>query len=467
MSIPNLRVNSLLYERRIVMSRLVLIAMASLVFVAGAFGQIDVGSDGSDGAFAPVSSVTIDLAQADTGPGSGHYDPDRWAVIFNYTSVNIPGGVNVDFSNHPSGAPVVWLVQGDVTIDGAVVLDGENQTGSATRPSIPGPGGFRGGRQYISTQSEGGGGFGPGGADYEYAGNHGSSGSHATLGEGGSEGPTYGNEQIIPLIGGSGGESHRGSSGFAGGAGGGAILIAAGGTITVNGQISAAGGHGRFVCCWTYSGAGSGGAIRLVANEVAGAGQLLAFGGGGGGNGRVGGFGRVRVESNVVSPDLISNPAYSFSTPELDRRCLGGDLDNSPCAADGDCLGGGTCSAAADVPLLWPPDDSPRLVATKFVVDPLGSPIDVPIPADPHAELDFPNEDISLDSVDDLELHIEAYNVPLDWVVEVHVTAKSGRSFRVTAEPLVGTQQASTTTATFSMERGFSAVQLRAYAPTP
>ena len=121
-----------------------------------------VPSDGSDGAFAPTSDVEIDLSLAATGPwtqmstdpmnglgGPGVYDDSVWAVVFKYSSVDVPAGVTVTFKNHDSRAPVVWLVQGDVTIAGSVVLSGEhaNLPGSfEPMYAEPGPGGFRGGR---------------------------------------------------------------------------------------------------------------------------------------------------------------------------------------------------------------------------------------------------------------------------------------------------------------------------------
>jgi hypothetical protein len=78
----------------------------------------------------------------------------------------------------------------------------------------------------------------------------------------GSPGVLYGNDYLVPLIGGSGGgglystNSNRG----VGGGGGGAILIAASGTVALNGQILSRGGWGDYDCCTTYFGsAGSGG----------------------------------------------------------------------------------------------------------------------------------------------------------------------------------------------------------------
>jgi plastocyanin len=91
--------------------------------------QLVIPSDGSDGVFAPTTDIVISLAEAVDGTwnvnnsanaGKGVYDADKWAVVFKYSSVNIPAGVTVRFLNHRSRAPVVWLVQGNVTIDGVL-----------------------------------------------------------------------------------------------------------------------------------------------------------------------------------------------------------------------------------------------------------------------------------------------------------------------------------------------------------
>jgi hypothetical protein len=90
------------------------------------------------------------------------YDPDKWAVVFKYTTIDI--SVNVYFSNHPSGAPVVWLASGDVTIEGQVNLDGEygRPYFDFDRPfAESGPGGFGGG-QCSGTWDQASAGFGPG-----------------------------------------------------------------------------------------------------------------------------------------------------------------------------------------------------------------------------------------------------------------------------------------------------------------
>ena len=77
-------------------------------------------ANGSDGDLnvPDYTTTTIDLSQAVTGtwdqPGNGKgvYDPEKWAVVFKYNSVNFvqPGRSVVAFKPHPSGAPVVWIV---------------------------------------------------------------------------------------------------------------------------------------------------------------------------------------------------------------------------------------------------------------------------------------------------------------------------------------------------------------------
>ena len=193
-----------------------------LILAAAFFGSIlsvsadlTIPSDGSDGNFNPATSVQIDLGLAANGawnnPGSGNgvYDTDKWAVVYKFSSVNIPNGVTVSFKNHPSHAPVVWLVQGNVTINGIVNIAGqEAATPDPTLGLLPresGPGGFRGAAFGPSGRGSG---YGPGGAGPSgYTTGH---GQYLTA---------YGNPQIIPLIGGSGGGSYQYSSTIAAGGG--------------------------------------------------------------------------------------------------------------------------------------------------------------------------------------------------------------------------------------------------------
>jgi hypothetical protein len=199
--------------------KLLLAACALAARLQTAHAQLSIPSDGSDGDFAPAGNYVVDLSQAVTGKwdadntanaGKGVYDPEKWAVVFKYKSVNVAAGANVTFKNHTSRAPVVWLVQGDAIVAGQIIVtapDGPRKgTPEALIPSESGPGGFRGGPNGPLGY---GAGLGPGGG-------FGGLGRYAS---------SYGNPSILPLIGGSGGGN--GSDGFDSGSagGGGAIML--------------------------------------------------------------------------------------------------------------------------------------------------------------------------------------------------------------------------------------------------
>lgn len=347
---------------------------------ASAAAQFVSGSDGSDGFFVPGDPMTVvDLGLAQTGswdmPGDGNgvYDPDLWAVVFKYTVINIAGGVTVSFINHPSGAPVVWLVQTGVTIGGTVFVAGEvasNQGGYAPA----GPGGFAGGARALGGLLPSGG-FGPGGGDPPLDGSY-----------------DYGTPSILPLIGGSG----AGASNFYRGASsGGAILIASSQSINLlsGSAIDANGGTG-FCSGVDITGGASGGAIRLMANEVLGSGSLSAV------------------------------------TPGPNTFCRGpaGRIRLEAFSLDG-YTGGSSPAFAASVPgLVFPPSDAPVLRAT--MVD------DQPVPADPDAGV------LTTDVVaqnDTVIITIEAMNIPPGTPVEVQVRPAHGPAIFVTSPGLAGT----------------------------
>ncbi len=277
------------------MMRYLLLALSVALPAGAGWSAISVpGANGSDGALNVTANTVLDLSLAPTAawdanpptPGRGVYDPEKWAVVYKYSSVNVASGTTLTFKNNLSFAPVVWLVNGDVTISGTVNLNG-SLYGATT--SEPGPGGFHGG-------PTGAGGLGPGGANVAST----ASASYGTKGTGGGAGAgdPYGNPQILPLMGGSG-SSNRGSGG------GGAILIAATGTITVNGAITANALRG-----WFSGSDGSGGAIRLVAETISGTGQLRALGN------TYGGDGRIRLEPDTTAaPSLSIEPSPSAGRP--------------------------------------------------------------------------------------------------------------------------------------------------------
>ena len=309
----------------------------NLLLALTALLQINVGSDGSDGAFAFVADagdpnvMTIDLGLAadatwnSTSPvaGQGVYDATEWAVVFKYTNVTVPTGKTVTFTNHPTRAPVVWLSQGDIIVDGELDLDGDTGHAAHTIPTWaePGPGGARGGRgTLVASGGPGSAGFGPGGAFHNSnPTNGGSSAGHALDGEknngGEIPGKAYGAPELTRLIGGSGGASaaHPGASNTGGGAGGGAILLASNTTIRVTGSIHADGGdHGSAPPgVARRGGEGSGGALRCVADtiELSSTVAVTCLGS------QYASVGRVRLEANVHSLAVPSIPLAHLARP--------------------------------------------------------------------------------------------------------------------------------------------------------
>jgi hypothetical protein len=311
----------------------------------------DSGSTGADGPFNPTVSAPVPL------PPSG---------IFNFTTVNIPLGVNITFTRNATNTPVVILASGSVNIAGTISVSGGNSPGTGSggdgaqgddgTPGVGGPGGFGGGRggrvgalgaaitfggaglgpagggQGQSGAGQlafggGGGGFGSAGVsnrafDYGYTSAHGNNA--------GNGGGIYGADQILPLIGGSGGGGGGGGSayeGSGGGGGGGAILIASSGTVTITGGVFANGGSagapsGGQNVAGGGGGGGAGGAIRIVATSIVGNGALSAAGGARGEHvqtdqqrGGAGGNGRIRLEADTINRQAVSTPSHTSDVP--------------------------------------------------------------------------------------------------------------------------------------------------------
>src|SRR5438093_1315881 len=133
------------------------LVVASVVLASHpAHAQFNSGSTGAHGALNPSAHLTLTL------PASG---------VFNFTTVNIPGGVILRFTRNATNTPVTILAQGDVIIAGTMDVSGSaggagSLTGTLLGPNggAGGPGGFDGGtgaNGVISTI--GGAGLGPGG----------------------------------------------------------------------------------------------------------------------------------------------------------------------------------------------------------------------------------------------------------------------------------------------------------------
>lgn len=220
--------------------------------------------------------------------------------IYNFTTINVPGGVTVRFISNVGNTPVRWLASDNVVINGALDVGGELGANSLP-PGVPakgGPGGYAGGRGGIrfsaSTSYVGQPGLGPAGGDPGTAPQ--TSPVNLRDGEDGQFIGEYGNAFLYPLDGGSGGGGGASSDtidGGNGGGGGGAILISSSRDIQLNGAVRANGGFREWSGA-SYGGRGSGGSILLRADRVTGPGSLEAYGGQNNNPN-----GRIRVEAYV------------------------------------------------------------------------------------------------------------------------------------------------------------------------
>ena len=401
------------------------------------------GANGADGALNITADTVIDLSKAVSGEwsdtlnaanaGKGIYDSNKWAVVFKYTEVTIASGAKVTFKNHPSRAPLVWLVQGNVAINGDLSLDGEK----FTEPPLlaePGPGGFRGGTGRYSDGATESPGFGPGGGGAKAGntwGEFGGGGSYGSVGFRGQ--PVYGNPSLIPLIGGSGGGGRNagfGTPGWGGGGGGGAILIASGGTVSVNGMIHSNGGDGNYRRNMENDFAGgSGGGIRIVCDTLAGTGVVQCLGGV---STIFGGLGRIRVERVSTSNSWIVTP--------------------DPSVVD---------IASGSSAILWPPSGSPEVRIVS-----IGG---ADAPPDPRAAFGTLGADVAIPITSSTAVIVETRNVEQASEVLVRGTPRMSGNYsetKATVASIVSTDPLVIRwTAALPVQAGYSAVQVRVIRP--
>lgn len=367
------------------------------------FAQLAIPSDGSDGALVVSNNLVIDLSRAGPGnwtnnnaanAGRGIYDPAKWAVVFKYSSVVISNGATLTYANHPTHAPVVWLVTGDVTINSncAVSLDGESYNQNPNNVAEPGPGGHRGGAM-VQGGLERGVAFGPGGY-------YNDSGSYATF-------HAYGNPQIVPLIGGSGAPGH--GNGVNGSAGGGAILIAASGTITVNGSCHANAGS-------PYSQYASGGGVRMVANQILGNGAIQATGS------SSQSLGRIRLEANTVSDLLGVNPP--------------------------------TVKVLPTPLIIWPETNAPTVKVISVA--------SLTAPSDPKASLSANGGDLVIAQTNAVVILLQTANFPTNGIVNVYLKPRNADQSILPATFVSGNTNLATWQLTTVLPVSHTVIQARA-----
>ncbi len=358
-------------------------------------------------------------------------------MVYKYTIVDVPSGVTITFGQHPSGAPVVWLATGNVTVNGRVNLDGED--GLQANPPIipyytrPGPGGFQGGQVgHPGAGSAGSFGLGPGSAPVLApdcgSGTNGFGASHAPVPAecvGSGAGLLYGNVGVMPLLGGSGGNADDNTGGVGAGAGGGAILVAAPTQVTVGavGSITAEGGAGPGGPGFSYAGSGSGGAIRLRAETVSlSSGSQLVGRGGTGAGFSTGGNGRVRIEAGTVNNGGTINGSQS--------------IVNAPS-------------------VVFPAAPPPQLYVTSVCGQ--------SAPSDPMWGIN--SADIDLNSASACTVNIEATGMPVGTIVVVRAIPARGSIISVNSTPMAdagGGLRTATATASVTFPAGRAELQLRA-----
>lgn len=389
------------------------------------------GSTGALGAFAPTANTTVTLP------------PDG---VLHYTTISIPSGVTVSFAKNAANTPVTMLATGDVTIAGTLNLAGENGRNaiaglSPNQPGEGGPGGFHGGFSGASNNSiPPGNGQGPGGG--VYPGQFCSGFGCAPSGKAGAYGPPSSSSfvSLLPLFGGSGGSGtavvSSSQTGHSGAGGGGAIVIASATKITLaaGSLITARGGSG-FVqasgnsLCQMDGGAGSGGAIRLVAPHITGTGTLRASGGFSQ-CGEPGGTGRIRVE------------AFSFEgfAPTLDPT-----LSSSP-----------STFSQVTAPGPVAPTSNPALInLPTLAITSIGGVAPPAAPAGSYATADVSLPPGTSGSV---AVTVAATNLPVGTILRVRVIPKNGPNSTVNSAPSTGDFNNSTATVTVSLPAGQAVV---------
>ncbi|MEM7164984.1 MAG: hypothetical protein AAF581_05930 [Planctomycetota bacterium] len=299
-------------------SFIVLTLMAVSTLVMADPPDFDSGSTGVDLAL-DASIYTLPAGMAETvifDPAALGLDADG-DNTFHFTTIDIPAMKTLVLRTieMPEGKPVVWLASGAVNIEGTLSLNGADghHANDAHLATPAGAGGFTGGVGASPTDDPHVG-NGPGGGGVS-VGSNGAGAGHILAGTSVSSamgGAPYGNQHLLPMLGGSGGGGGGLPNGAGGGSGGGAILIASSTDITINGTIEADGGEGGNITIGGQrrGGAGSGGAIRLMCETLDGTGTISVDGGV---SWTAGSAGRIRVEAFVNTFGGAYSPGTSVT----------------------------------------------------------------------------------------------------------------------------------------------------------
>lgn len=247
-------------------------------------------------------------------------------------------------------------VTGDMLVDASSRMDVNGRGYACINGVSYGPGAGTGTRSDYGGGGGGGAFGGNGGApESPYAGGH-----------------AYGSPSAPTQHGSAGGAGYAGQ----GGAGGGWIRLVVGGTLQLDGQISADGSSGA-AHSWGASGGGSGGGVWLTANQFAGAGQITANGGlgyvvgeedsGGGAGGRI----AVHCQNSAFTGTMGARGAAGGSIPA--RSGGAGSVFFKPNAADrGQLMIDNGGLEGVVTPWIQPAELGTLIVSNRATVEVLG-----------------------------------------------------------------------------------------------
>ena len=354
--------------------------------------------------------------------------------IYHYTEVKIPSHITVSFVPNSNNKPVVWLVQSNCTINGTISIKGGDITNMFGVRG--GPGGYRGGNGSLDSQIPAGSGLGPGGGKVVGTNEFGGNASFGTLGNvnpwpsQNPEGELYGNSYLIPLIGGSGGGGGRNR--LAGGAGGaGAILVVCSGTLSLQGGIDARGGGSPNLFDYPfYGGAGSGGAVRLVATSIEGSGFIDCGGG------------------FVVRGYDGSSSRYYGTTGGKGRVRLDAMSDTFVGGINGE-------STRGFQPIIAPPPDHAIRLAIQSIAG-------IAVATSPGGLLTSPDVIIPAAQANPISIVVRCVNIQLNTEIIVEVKPANGPYVRGVGLNSQGTESNSTAIITLNMPRGGGTIQAKA-----
>jgi hypothetical protein len=243
-------------------------------------------------------------------------------ALWNFTDVNIPALVHIKGLLSPASVLAI-AATGSLVIKGGVdVSGGGGPGGLAGNPGRPSPGAMPLTAGQSATPMTNGGG---GGGGY---GTKGQNGGGAT---GGAGGIAMGAPDVPTVFfgsGGAGGGQPTGTMGGVGGAGGRAIVLL-GGSVELDGVITADGGDGLDGTATAPAlsgggGGGAGGSILIVgrdqvkldaSHQLTALGHQGGTGGNAGGHGGAGGDGRIAIDGPISGSPLLSTPAPNKGAP--------------------------------------------------------------------------------------------------------------------------------------------------------